>query len=140
MNINKIIDFFKSYKRGTYTTIQREANKNGYTKIVKLVCRFVNYYNIKTVKAENRQPIKKDYERVILPHILKENTNTKNILLLVYTTKNSKQKAQTSYFYNDEPITKAQYYEGIQEKEKAYNIDNLFTVKACDVVSIGGMQ
>lgn len=137
MNIDKIINFFKNYKRGTYTTVQKQTIKNGYIKITKCVCRFVNYYNIETVKAENKQPIKKDYERVILPHILKENTNTKNILLLVYTTKNGKQKAKTSYFYNGEEITKAQYYEGIQEKEKTYNIDNLFTVKLCDVLSVG---
>lgn len=140
MNIDKLLNFFKNYKRGTYTTVQKQTVKNGFIKITSCVCRFVNYYNIKTVKQENKQPIKKDYERVILPHILKENTNTKNILLLVYTTKNSKQKAKTSYFYNGEPITKAQYYEGIQEKEKNYNIDNLFTVKLCDVLSIGGVQ
>lgn len=140
MNIEKAINFYKNYKRGSYTTLQKQTVKNGFVKIVKCVCRFVNYYNIATVKQENKQPIKRDYERVIIPHILKENTNTKNVLLLVYTTKNSKQKAKTSYFYNDEPITKEQYYEGIGEKEKNYNIDNLFTVKLCDVLSIGGVQ
>lgn len=140
MDLNTFLLFCANYKRGTYTTLEKQTEKNGYTKITSCVCRFVNYYNIKTVKAQNKQPIKKDYERIIIPHILKENTNTKNVLLLVYTTKNSKQKAKTSYFYNGEPITKAQYYEGIQEKEKNYNIDNLFTVKLCDVLSIGGVQ
>lgn len=138
MDIKSALLFFNTYKRGTYTRIVKQTNKDGYIKRVAMVCRFVNYYNIKTVKEANKQPIKKEYERVILPHILKENTNTNNILLLVYVTNNSKQKAKTNYFYNDDPITEADYYNGIKENKRACAPGCVMSFKLCDIVSIGG--
>lgn len=138
MDIKSALTFFQNYKRGSYTRIVKTTNKDGYIKTVSMVCRFVNYYNIKEIKEANKQPIKKDYEKIILPHILKENTNTNNILLLVYVTKNSKQKAKTTYFYNDDPITEAEYYAGINENKKAFAPGCVMSFKLCDVVSIGG--
>lgn len=139
MTINKLLLFFANYKSGTYTTVIKATEKNGYKKISFCVCRFVNYYNIKEIKAQNKTSAKRDYERVIIPHILKENTNTKNILLSCYTTKNSKQKTNTKYYFNNIEITKQQYYDGIKEKEKKYNIDNLFNIKIDDILKIGSV-
>lgn len=137
MLLNDITNFFKTYKMGTFTRIEKETNKNGYIKRVTMVCRFINYYNIKSIKAQNKTPIKKDYERVIIPHILKENTNTKNILLLVYITNNQKQRAKTSYFYNDAPITETEYYNGINEKKRANNNSVVYSFNINDVLKIG---
>ena len=138
MELVKIIDFFKNYKRGSYTQIIKETEKNGYKKRVVMVARFVNYYNIKTIKELNKTPVKKDYERIIIPHILKQNTNTNNILLAVYVTNNKKQKAKTTYFYNDAIITEDQYYAGINEKKRIYNDSVIFNFNIKDVVSLGG--
>ena len=140
MDIKSTINFFNTYKRGTYTRIVKQTNKDGFIKRVAMVCRFVNYYNIKSIKEQNKQPSKKEYERVILPHILKENTNTNNILLLVYVTNNNKQKAKTSYFYNNDPIIEAEYYEGIREKKRASAPGCVMSFKLCDVVSLGGSK
>lgn len=140
MDIKSALTFFKNYKRGSYTRIVKTTNKDGYIKTVSMVCRFVNYYNIKEIKEANKQPIKKDYEKIILPHILKENTNTNNILLLVYLTKNNRQKAKTQYFYNNDPITEAEYYNGIKENKKAFAPSCVMSFKLCDVVSIGGAK
>lgn len=140
MNIEKALLFFTNYKKGCYTSIIKATEKGGFKKVVAMVCRFVNYYHIKEVKEAKKQPVKKEYEKIILPHILKENTNTNNVLLLVYTTKNSKQHAKTSYFYNNEPITEAAYYEGIKEKKKAVAPSCVMTLKLADVISIGGSK
>ena len=140
MTINKLLLFFANYHTGTYTTVIKATEKNGYKKISFCVCRFVNYYNIKENKMQNKTPSKiVNYERIIIPHILKENTNTNNILLSCYTTKNSRQKTKTKYYFNDVEITKQQYYDGIKEKEKKYNIDNLFNIKIDDILKIGSV-
>lgn len=139
MTIENIKKFFKNYHVGAFTRIEKATNKNGYIKRVAMVARFVNYYNIASVKALNKTPSHKDYERVIIPHILKENLNTKNTLLLVYTTNNEKQKAKTSYFYNGEPITENEYYNGINEKKRVNNNSVVFTFNINDILSIGGV-
>lgn len=136
MLLNTALQFFNTYHRGTYTIMQKATEKNGFKKITRCVVRFVNYYSIKEIKERAAIESKpREYERVIIPHILKENTNTNNILLLCYTTK--KHKAKSKYFYNDIEITEDQYYTGINEKKRVYKIDNIFTVKLCDVVALG---
>lgn len=137
MELNDLLLFFKNYKRGSYTAMTKQTEKDGYKKITSCVIRFVNYYNIKEIKEAKKQPTKKEYERVILPHILKENTNTKNILLLCYTTKNSAQKSKNSFYYNDKPITEAEYYSATNTK-KSHNIDCVFSVKIDNILSLGG--
>lgn len=137
MLLNEALLFFEKYHGGSYTTIEKKTEKDGFVKLSHSVVRFINYYNIKEIKAQNKQPTaRRDFERVIIPHILKENLNTKNILLSCYTTK--KHKTKTSYFYKDKAITEAQYYDGIKEKKPSYKIGNIFTVKLCDIIKIGG--
>jgi hypothetical protein len=138
MLLKDIENFFKNYKRGAYTRIEKATNKNGYEKRVAMVCRFVNYYNIKQVKEANKTPTHKEYERIILPHILKENTNTKNILLMVYMTQNTRQKAKTSYFYNGAVISEDAYYQGIGEKKRPSSATPVICFNINDVVSLGG--
>ena len=136
MTKEAIILFFNNYKRGSYTTIKKETEKNGFKKVVTMVCRFVNYYNIKSIKEKGASETKaRPYEVAIIPHILKLNTNTNNLLLCVYTT--NKHHAKTSYYYNGETITEAQYYEGIGEKKRDNAPSVIINFKACEVVSLG---
>lgn len=141
MTQKDIIAFFQNYKRGTYTAITKQTTKNGYKKICCMVCRFVNYYNIKQVKDATRNDTKKrDYEIQIIPHILKLNTNTNNLLLCVYATNNARQHAKNQYFYNDAAITEAEYYSGINEKKREYDKPVLFNFKIADIISLGGQK
>lgn len=141
MNETQLLNFFKSYKKGSYTSIIKETNKNGYIKRVSMVCRFVNYYNIKTIKEKDTQPKPpREFERVLIPHILKLNTNTNNLLLCVYKTNNEKQRAKIKYYYHDDEINESQYYEGIKEKKRDNNDTVIFNFKAADVVALGGSR
>ena len=136
MTQKEIMLFFENYKRGSYTTITKKTEKNGFVKLSRMVCRFVNYYNIKQVKekgASHQAP--RAFEIQIIPHILKLNTNTNNLLLCVYTTNHH--KAHTKYFYNDAEISASEYYEGIGEKPRENNATQVFNFKACEIVSIG---
>lgn len=138
MTEQQIINFFKTYKRGCYTKIVKTTQKDGYIKKVVVVGRFVNYYNIKSVKekATTTAQKKRDYERVIIPHILKLNTNTNNLLLCVYATNHH--RAKTTYFYKDKEISEAEYYAGINEKKRDNDKSIVYNFKACDVVALGG--
>lgn len=136
MTQNEILLFFENYKRGSYTRITKQSEKNGFKKITSLVCRFVNYYNIKSVKDRGAtMPNPRPYEIQIIPHILKLNTNTNNLLLCVYLTNHH--KTHTKYYYNDIEITAAEYYTGINEKPREYHETQLFNFKAAEVVALG---
>ena len=136
MKKEQIIRFFDTYKKGTYTKVVKATTKNGFTKVTKMVCRFVNYYNVASVKEKGATPqAPRDYEETIIPHILKVNHHTNNTLLNVYVTNHH--KAHTEYYYNDTIITEAQYYEGIGEKKRDYAPTPLFSFKADEVVSLG---
>jgi len=136
MTNEKIINFFDNYKKGTYTRLTKATTKNGFTKVTKMVCRFVNYYNIASVKAKGTTPKPaREYEETIIPHVLKINHNTNNTLLQVYVTNHH--KAHTTYYYNDVVITEAEYYAGIGEKKREYAPTPLYSFKADEVVSLG---
>ena len=138
MEAKKIEKFLQNYKRGCYTTIIKKTEKDGFIKVTRLVCRFVNYYNIKAIKEKATTGAPRAYEVQIIPHILKLNTNTNNLLLCVYTTHHH--KAHATYFYKDAQISEEEYYNGINEKKRASYPCEVMTFKACEVVSLGGMQ
>lgn len=133
-------EWYKGYHKGTYVVVIKSTKKNGYEKTTRMVARFVNYYNIKSViekgTATNTKP--RDYELQIIPHILKTNLNTQNDLLMVYTTNHH--KAHTKYYYNGIEIDKETYYKGTGEKEKNYAPSVLFSMKLNDIYSVGGIQ
>ena len=137
MNISNALEFFKNYKKGTYKSLIRETTtESGYTKRTKIVSRFVNYYNIKEVVMSGPKESKpREYEKSIIPHILKENLNTKNILLCAYSTKHH--KPHTTYYYKGYKITKEEYYAKSGEKEKPYRETLVFNYKLSDIVSLG---
>ena len=137
MTIEQIKKWYETYRKGTYVAVLKETTKNGFTKQTRMVVRFVNYYNIASVKAKDTSAVRKtrDYEIQIIPHVLKLNTNTNNELLMCYTTNHH--KAHSKYFYQDMPITKEQYYEGIGEKEKTYAPSVVYSMKANEIVMIG---
>lgn len=132
-------DIYENYKKGTYIVVVKATKKNGYEKRTRMVGRFVNYYNIASVKAKGTTESKpRDYEKQIIPHVLKTNLNTQNDLLMVYTTNHH--KAHSKYFYNGEEISKEEYYNGIGEKEKNYAPSVLFSMKLNEIYSVGGIQ
>ena len=136
MTNENIIRFFDTYKKGTYTKVVKATEKNGFVKITKMVCRFVNYYNIKSVKEKAPTPkAPREYEEVLIPHVLKINHNTNNTLLNVYITNHH--KAHTEYYYKGVAISEDDYYMGIGEKKRDYAPTPLFSFKANEVVSLG---
>lgn len=138
MKQENIINFFENYKRGTYTKLIKEKdNKNGYKKVTAVVVRFINYYHIKSVKEKTSgKAIKnRDYELQIIPHILKLNKNTNNVLLCAYTT--NKHKPHAVYYYNDEIISADEYYKNSGDKLNENKIGLVYTLKISDIVQIG---
>lgn len=138
MTKNDFEKWYKNYHKGTYVSVVKEHELNGYVKQVKLTTRFINYYEMQQVKAKGTSEGKtRDYEEQIIPHVLKLNTNTNNLLLMVYDTNHHKH--HTHYTYKGIPITKEQYYEGTQEKQKTYAKGLVETWKLSEIVSIGGV-
>ena len=106
-----------------------------------MVGRFVNYYKLKSVIAKGKtedMSKKRDYEKTIIPHVLKENLNTKNTLLMVYKTNHH--RAYSTYYYCGMEITEEEYYLGIGEKKKDYGDTPLFMFKLNEIVSVGGKK
>lgn len=127
------------YKKGAYVVVEKTTSKNDYVKKTRMVGRFVNYYNIASVKAKGTTESKpRDYEKAIIPHVLKTNLNTQNDLLMVYTTNHH--KAHTSYYYKGVEIDEDTYYMGIGEKKKTYPQSVLFSMKLNEIYSVGGIQ
>ena len=119
-------------------SVVRETTKNGFTRQTKVVCRFVNYYNIESVKAKGTSTSKaRDYEISIIPHVLKTNTNTNNDLLMCYATNHH--HPHEHFIHEGKPITKEQYYLGIGEKERKHNASVVYAMKLNEIVSVGGM-
>lgn len=133
MKRETFINFYESYHKGSYVPILRETNKNGFRKLTRIVVRFVNYYNIKSVieKGTSGEQKARDYEEQIIPHVLKVNHNTNNTLLMVYKTNHH--KAHTTYYHNDEEISEDEYYLGINEKKKKQSDTPLFMFKLEEV-------
>ena len=139
MKQEQIIRFFDTYKKGTYTKIVKETTKNGFTKRTKMVCRFVNYYNIGVVKAKGATPRPlREWEETIIPHVLKINHNTNNTLPEIEVPDSLiKDAAQNSDVAIITPITEEAYYLGIGEKKRDYAPTPLFSFKADEVVALG---
>lgn len=127
----------KTLTKGKLTKIVYERNENGYTKTTTMVVRFVNYYNLKSVKASGKQPStnQKPNIQVLIPHILTYNTNTNNYLLHCYPMPNIKSKS----VYKDpngQTIDKATYELAVQTKRKG-NPSPILQIKVQDLISIG---
>lgn len=131
--------WYAKYHKGTYVVVEKITKKNGFEKQTRMVGRFVNYYNVASVKAKGTTEGKpRDYEKQIIPHVLKTNLNTQNDLLMVYTTNHH--KAHTKYYYNGIEIDKETYYNGTGEKEKNHAPSVLFSMKLNEIYSVGGIK
>ena len=132
--------WFEKYHKGSYVVIVKETYHGDFTKQTKMVTRFVNYYNIESVKAKGKTETSKarDYEQQIIPHVLKRNTNTNNVLLSVYVTNHH--KAHSRYFWQGVEINEDDYYLMSGDTRKDYAPTPLFMFKLDDVVSVGGIQ
>lgn len=128
-------DFYKNYRPGSYTRLTKEKTIGDYKKVTSMVVRFINYYHIKTVMDRgNTEPKPRPYEIAIIPHILKLNTNTNNLLLCVYNTNHH--KTTSLYYYKDQPITADEYYAASGDK-LVNNNSVVYNIKLNDVVTIG---
>ena len=139
MKKDNFLKFYDTYKKGSFTkVIKLKDNKNGYFKKSVFLARFVNYYNIKEVKEKNQDATsikKRDYELQIIPHILKLNLNTNNLLLCIYPVKNH--KTQSIYYFNDMEITADQYYKNSGDKIPDNKPSLIYTLKLDEVLTIG---
>ena len=139
MNERQFLEWYKKYHKGTYVVVEKIKIIGEFIKKTRMVVRFVNYYNIESVKAQGKSESDskpRDYEISIIPHVLKENLNTKNTLLMVYKTNHH--KAHNKYYYHDMEISKEDYYSMSGDKEKDYKDTPLFMFKLQDVLSVGG--
>lgn len=130
--------FYNNYKPGTYTNIIKVKTIGEYKKVTAAVVRFVNYYNIKTIKEKLNgftQGAKRDYEIQIIPHVLKLNTNTQNLLLCVYITNHH--KFYSKYYFNDEEITSDEYYLKSGDKKRNDQKSVVYNFKLCELMQAG---
>lgn len=133
--------WYEEYRKGTYVVIVKETYHGEFTKQTRMVVRFVNYYNIESViaKGKSEKDSKaRDYEETYIPHILKLNRNTNNILLNCYVTNHH--KAHSRYFYQGYEISEEEYYEQSGDTKKNYPQSVLYSMKLEDIVSVGGRQ
>lgn len=131
--------WYETYQKGTYVVVIKDHTLGDFSKVTKMVTRFVNYYNIESVKAKGTSESKpREYEIQIIPHILKENTNTKNTLLMCYKTNHH--KAYSTYYYKGMEISEEEYYSKSGDKKKTYGDTPLFAMKLNEIVSVGGIQ
>lgn len=138
MTQTEFTKFYDSYKHGSYTKLIKQKTSGNYKKVTTMIIRFVNYFNIKSVKekqTDSTQIKTRDYEIQIIPHVLKLNTNTNNLLLSAYKT--NKHKAYTKYYLNDIEITENEYYLNSGDKKRNNNDTIIFNFKLCDVLKIG---
>lgn len=135
-DIQKLFDS-KTIKKGRYYLITYCKVEKGYTKTTTTKVRFVNYYNIKSVKESGKTPTPTSANtQVIIPHILTYNTNTQNYLVHCYKTPNSKAKV-TYQDSNGKIITKEEYETVVPPKKKYGNDSPVFQVKVQDIISLG---
>ena len=129
----------KTLKMGRYYTMVYSSTENGYTKTTTTKVRFVNYYNIKSVKAAgkvpNPQATPNPSIQVIIPHVLTYNSNTQNYLLQCATTPNGKAKS-VYQDPNGNEIDKATYEMAVPPKKHG-KVEEIFRKKLQDIISIG---
>lgn len=113
--------------------------ENGYIKTTTTKVRFVNYYNIASVKASGKTPNQTTSPNIqtIIPHILTFNSNTQNYLVHCYKT--PKNKPIVVYQDpNGKVIDKATYEMAVPPKKKYGNNDSpIFQKKLQSIISIG---
>lgn len=125
--------------KGKLTHVTYEKTENGYTKTTTMVCRFINYYNMKSVKESGKtqaQAKPNPNIQTIIEHILTYNTNTQNYLLHCYPLPNQKSKS----IYKDNngnEITKEQYQAVVPPKKTYGNPSPVRQIKIQDLVKIG---
>ena len=128
--------WYETYHKGTYVVVEKETAFGEFTRRVKAVTRFVNYYNIESVKARGKGESKpREYEEQIIPHVLKHNHNTGNDLVLIYTTNHH--KAYATYYWRDIEISEEEYYLMSGDKKKNWKDSLLYMFKLEDIKRLG---
>ena len=140
MTLEKFMEIFNTLTKGAFTKVAyQKVNDNGYSKETTTTIRFVDYYNIETIKQLNRQPTTPNPNvETIIPHILTLNKKTGNYLVHLYFVPNAK----TITIYKDNngnEIDKATYETMVPPKKKYHSNTPsvMFQVKLQDLVSLG---
>ena len=137
----EIIDIIKGLKKGSFHSFTRKhVENNGYYFVRKYVGRFASYSSL--IGKENDSTDIIGYNNngkiTIIPSVLYYNESTKNYLLMVATTKNTKHHSKTTYYNDNGEIITQEQYEMVNPPKKNYNKAPLivFTLKLNELVEV----
>jgi len=144
MEKEKLIEKIMNLPKGRYVKIKyasdsiiANAENKGkkITKIVDAVVRLVKYENIKDVIPSGQTS---ENETIIVPHYLKMNNKTGNMLLLVAITKSPNHKPKVQYFIEGVEST----YEDVVRIARPSSLShsaptNVYKIKAQNIISLG---
>lgn len=132
MELKELQKILSTKKRGTYFTITFKKEINGYSRTTTTLVRLANYG---AVAKKEPSEINGKSNNQYLGNNLYHNTNTNNICLHVFTTKNPNHKPHSIYEYMGETITREEYYEGIHKKPSSSN-GIMFAINIKDIVMV----
>ena len=133
MTLQEIENKMTTIRKGAITKVHYLTTKNGYTKETQTCVRFVKYANIKGVVPSgktNPNEQKTNNEFVIY------NANTQKYYLQMATIKTN-HKAQVSYYYQGNPITKQEYEMANPPRPTNGKVPPVIRKDIADIVSIG---
>ena len=133
MTLTQVQAKMATIQKGRITKVHYLTQKNGYTKETETLVRFVKYANIKGVQAKGQ--VNPNETKDQTNEFLIYNANTKKWYLQMATTK-SKAKAKVSYYYQGNPITKAEYEMANPSRPNTQPLV-VFRKDITDIVSIG---
>ena len=133
MTLNETINAMENVTKGRITKIHYVTIKGDYTKETRTLVRFVPYANIKGVvvagKSNPNETKNQPSEFIIY------NSNTNKYYLQIATI-NTKAKAKVNYYYQGQPITKAEY-ELANPPRPSNKPMVVFKKDIADIISIG---
>ena len=132
MTLTQITNALAKVKPGRMVKVHYKTIKNGYRKETKTIVRFVEYAHISGVVAKGKG---NGNESHIIKNMVIYNSNTKKYYLQMATIKTN-HKAEINYFYNDQPITKADYDLANPPRPNAQPLV-VFRKDIADIISIG---
>lgn len=144
METEKLIQKIKSLPKGKYTRIEyisdsimpnAENKGTKITKLVNAVIRLVKYENIKNVIPSGKT---NENETIIVPHFVKFNSKTNNMLVMVAITNNPNHKPKVKYFIEGVESD----YESVEKIARPSSLNHaaptsVYTIKAQNIISIG---
>ena len=120
-------------QKGRITKVHYQTIKGDYTKETETLVRFVKYANIKGVQAKGQSNPNETKDQT--SEFLIFNAKTNKHYLQMATT-NTKAKAKVKYYYQGQPITKAEYDMANPPRPNTQPLV-VFRKDIADIISIG---